>query len=119
MGKEWTERDKGFEWFYSNLTSEYKGKHFEPTPGIAGYINDMIVTPMHLRQMDEAYYEHLKVKPHDSVMLPFPVTLEMPKRMLANQYVCPGTVCMDTQDGMRVTQTFRGSEVIRIVAEYL
>ena len=91
MDKEWAERDKGFKWFYNNLTSLYKGKHFDPTPGIAGYINDKIVTPMHLRRMDEAYYEHLKEN-NESRMLPAEIPGILQKPLLANQHICPATL---------------------------
>ena len=67
MDDGWKERDLAFKSFYGKITLCYAGSltPFKATPGIAGYIDDMIVTPMHLRRMDEAYLEHLKSREPD------------------------------------------------------
>lgn len=118
MDKDWERKNRAFESFYSRLTGEYKGKYFEPTPGIAGYIDDQIVTPMMLRRMDEAYSDHLAQKRYISRMIPMDTHGALPQKRLADQQVCPGTICIDRQGDMTVVQTLQGSHVVRIVAEW-
>lgn len=115
--KEWTEKNKDFEWFYSRLTTECHGKHFDPTPAIAGYIDNQIVTPIMLRNMDIAHYNHLKAK-RQSRAIPKTAPGLLPKKLLANQQTCPGTVIMDRCGDMTITQTLRGSDVVRVVAKW-